>query len=125
VARYTHWQLCKEGGFEGADKWYEQKPEVVAENENFTIQCDRMIEAWRPSIVMVDKRSKEVKIIDSTIRGDSRVKENGLEKIEKHELFIEEIRRIWYVNKVTVIPVVVGALWVIPHMFERYIKKFM
>ena len=35
----------------------------------------------------------------------------------------EEIRCIWQVNKVTVIPVVVGALGVISDMFERHIKK--
>ena len=25
VARYVHWQLCNKGGFERADKWYEQQ----------------------------------------------------------------------------------------------------
>ena len=129
VARYVHWQLCKEGGFERADKWYEQKPEAVIENENFkllwdfTIQCDRVIEARRPDIVLVDKRSKEVKIIDIAVPGDSRVKEKELEKIEKYQMLREEIRCIWQVNKVTVIPVVVGALGVMSDMFERHIKK--
>ena len=118
-----------EGGFERADKSYEQKPDAVIENENvtllrdFTIQCDRVIEARRPDIVLVDKRSKEVKIIDIAVPGDSRVKEEELEKIEKYQMLREEIRCIWHVNKVTVIPVVVGALGVISDMFERYITK--
>ena len=30
--RYVYWQLCKEGGIERAERWYEQKPEVVIEN---------------------------------------------------------------------------------------------
>ena len=90
---------------------------------DFTIQCDRVIEARRPDIVLVDKRSKEVKIIDIAVPGDSRVKESELEKIEKYQMLREEIRCIWQVNKVTVIPVVVGALGAISDMFERHIKK--
>ena len=129
VARYVHWLLCREGGFDRADKWYDQKPEAVIENENFkllwdfTIQCDRVIEARRPDIVLVDKRCKEVKIIDIAVPGDSRVKEKELEKIEKYQMLREEIRRLWQVSNVTVIPVVVGALGVISDKFERYIKK--
>ena len=129
VARYVHWQLCKEGGFERADKWYEQKPEAVIENENFkllwdfTIQCDRVIEARRPDIVLVDKRSKEVRIIDIAVPGDSRVKEKELEKIEKYQMLREEIRCIWQVNKVTVKPVVVGALGVISEIAMEIIQK--
>ena len=49
------------------EKWYEQNSEAVIENGNFkllwdfTIQCDRVIEARRTDIVLIDKRSKEVK----------------------------------------------------------------
>ena len=82
-----------------------------------------MIEARRPDIVLVDKRCKEVKIIDIAVPGDSRVKEKELEKIEKYQMLREEIRRLWQVSNVTVIPVVVGALGVISDKFERYIKK--
>ena len=64
VARYIHWQLCEKGGFERASNWYEQKPEGVLEHENykllcdFTIQCDRMVEARRPDIIFVDKKKR-------------------------------------------------------------------
>ena len=82
-----------------------------------------VIEARRPDIVLLYKRSKEVKIIDIALPGDSRVKEKELEKIEKYQMLREEIRCIWQVNKVTVIPAMVGALGVISDMFGRYIKK--
>ena len=74
---------------ERAEKWYEQKPEAVFENDNFkllwdfTIQYDRFIEARRPDIVLVDKMNKEVKTIDIAVPGDSRIAEKELEKIEK------------------------------------------
>ena len=129
VARYVHWQLCNKGDLERAAKWYEQQPEAVIENENFkllwdfTIQCDRVIEARRPDIVFVDKKNKEVKIIDIAVPGDSRVKEKELEKIEKYQMLREEIGHVWQMNKVTVIPVVIGALGVISDKFERYMEK--
>ena len=40
VARYVHGQLCDKGGFERADKWYEQQTEAVIENENFKLLWD-------------------------------------------------------------------------------------
>ena len=129
VARYVHWQLCNKGGFERAKNWYEQQPEGVIENENFkllwdfTIQCDRVIEARRPDIVWVDKKNKEVKIIDIAVPGDLRVKEKELEKIEKYQMLREEVGHVWQTNKVSVIPVVIGALGVISDKFERYMEK--
>ena len=43
------------------EKWYEHQPEGVVENEkckilwDMTIQCDHVIEARRPDIVVVEK----------------------------------------------------------------------
>ena len=41
-----------------------------------------MIEARRLDIVLVDKKNKEVKIIDIAVPGDSRVIEKELEKLK-------------------------------------------
>ena len=116
VARYVHWQLCGKCGLERANSWYEQKPERVVESEsstllwNFTIQCDRKTEARRPDIVFIDKKEREVVIIDVAIPCDDRVKDKELEKIEKYQLLKDEIAKVWRMRKVTVIPVVIGAL---------------
>ena len=82
-------QLCGKCKLERASNWYEQKPEGVVESEHFkilwdfTIQCDRKIEARRPDIVFVDKKEREVVIIYVAIPGDDRVKDKELEKLEK------------------------------------------
>ena len=89
VAQYIEWHLCGKCGLERVDSWYEQKPEGVVESENFkilwdfTVQCDRKIEARRPDIVFIDKKEREVIIIDVPIPGDDRVKDKELEKLEK------------------------------------------
>ena len=48
-----------------------------------------------------------MKIIDIVVPGDLRVKEKELDKIEKYQMLRKEIKCIWEMNKVTVIPVVV------------------
>ena len=99
VAWYIHWQLCGKCELERANNWYEQKPEGVVESENFkilwdfTIQCDRKIEARRPDIIFVDKKERGVVIIDVAIPGDDRVKDKELGKLEKSQLLKDEIAK--------------------------------
>ena len=56
--------------FEAGDKWYENEPESVLENEDykilcdFSIQTDHVIETWRPDLVVVDKKERSCKITD-------------------------------------------------------------
>ena len=82
-----------------ANSWYEQKPKGVVESENskilwdFTVQCDRKIEARRPDIVFIDKKEKEVVIIEVTIPGDDRVKDKELEKLEKYQLMKMKLQK--------------------------------
>ena len=64
-----------------------------------------------------------MKIIDIAVPGDSRVAEEELEKIEKYQMVREECGHLWKMNKVTVIPLVIGALGVIADKFERYMEK--
>ena len=51
---------------EHKERWYEHEPEGVVENENvkllwdMTVQCDNIIEARRPDIVLVDKKRKNL-----------------------------------------------------------------
>ena len=94
---YIHWQLYGKCGLERASNWYEQKPEGVVESENskilwgFTGQCNRKIDARRPDIVFIDKKEREVVIIDVAIPGDDRVTDKELEKVEKYQLLKDEI----------------------------------
>ena len=61
VGRHVPWQFCEKLGFNRARLWYEFEPESVVENKNFkilwdfAIDCDHMIEARRPDLVVVDK----------------------------------------------------------------------
>ena len=87
------------------------------------IQCNREIEARRPDIVVVDKEKREVKIIDVAIPGDARVCEKELEKIDKYKPLKDEIARLWKKKKVTIIPVVVGALGAVTNRLAKFIQE--
>ena len=123
------WQLCGKCGLEKANSWYEEKPEGVVESENFkilwdfTVQCDRKIEATRPDIVFTDKKDREVVIIDVAILGDDRVKGKELEKIQKYQLLKDETVKVWRMRKVIVVLVVTGVLGAVSVNFKEYTKR--
>ena len=83
------------------------------------IQCDRGIEALLPDIVVVDKQKREVKIIDIAIPGDVRVCEKEIEKIYQYKPLKDEIARLWKMQKVTIIPVVFGALGAVKNLLGK------
>ena len=63
------------------------------------MQCDHMIEARRPDVVVVDKVKKETMIIDVVIPGDTRVCDKEQEKIEKYSLIKDKITKLWQMKK--------------------------
>ena len=115
VASIVHWELCKIFGFRRDNNWYDHHADSVLENDaakilwDFNIRTDRVIEARRPDIVVVDKKSLETVLIDIAVPGDFRVKDKETEKIEKYQDLVIEIERMWKM-KTKVVPVVVGAL---------------
>ena len=116
VARIIHWKLCEKYNLKRSKKWYEHAPKGVGENEevkilwDVMIQCDRKIKARKPDIVAVNKNERSCAIIDKAIPGDIRVSEKGKEKIKRYQELKREIKRMWNIRSITVIPVVVGAL---------------
>ena len=74
------------------------------------IQCDTKIKARKPDSVLVNKNERSCAIIDIAIPGDIRVSEKEKEKIERYQELKREIKRMWNIRSIKVIPVVVGAL---------------
>ena len=48
--------------------------------------------------------------------------EKETEKIDKYKPLKDEVARLWNMRKVTVIPIVVGALGMISNRFEKFVK---
>ena len=88
----------------------------------FSIQTGHVIEARRPDLVVVDKKRRTCKIIDSAIPGDSRIEVEEKEKIEKYQDVRRELEKIWNV-RVKITPLVVGSLGSIPKKFGSRLKE--
>ena len=74
------------------------------------IQCYREIKARKPNIVVVNKNKKRCAIIDVAIPGDIRVSKKEKENIERYQKLKREIKRMWNIRSIKVIPVAVRTL---------------
>ena len=74
------------------------------------IQCYREIKARKPNIVVVNKNKKSCAIIDVAIPGDIRVSKKEKENIERYRKLKREIKRMWNIRSIKVIPVAVRTL---------------
>ena len=68
----------------------------------------------------MDQKGKSCAIVDIAVPGDFRVREKELEKIEKYQNLKIELKRLWSLKKVEIVPVVVGALGCISKCFNRW-----
>ena len=51
------------------------------------------------------------------------MKDKELEKLEKYQLLKDEITKVWYMQKVVVVSVVIGALGAVSVNFKEYMKR--
>ena len=78
------------------------------------------MEARRPNLILVDKKVKSCVIIHVAIPGGCRIRVKEFEKIEKYQNLKGELKRLWLLKKVEVVPVVVGALGCISKGFSGW-----
>ena len=129
VATVIHWNLCKQYGFEHHEKWYEHAPVTVLENEeikilwDFSVQTDRRLDHNKPDLIVLKKKERECWIIDVACPFDTRVKQKESEKIERYHDLKMEIKKMWKCKKVTVTPIVIGALGTIGVNLDKWLKK--
>ena len=98
VAKKVHWDICNKNGLEHSEKWYEHAPEGAVENEeikvlwDINIQCDNLIEAGRPDIIVIDKKEHKGIIID-TYKSRRKRKSGKVPGFEKRDQKIVEIEK--------------------------------
>ena len=86
------------------------------------IYTDRVIQARRPDIVVVDKCEKRVTLIDMAVPADKNILEKEKEKVIKYQDLKMELKRLWKM-KVKVIPVVIGALGSVSKNLKKWLKE--
>jgi hypothetical protein len=126
IAKYIHWSLCHSHGIEAPEKWYEHKPTTVMENSDVTllwdmpVATDRQISANRSDIIVKNKAEHLCSLIDISVPADKNTSVKTMEKISKYKDLEIEISRMWRMNTKT-IPVIVGALGLIPKSADQHL----
>ena len=87
------------------------------------IQCDREIKERKPDITVVNKNEKSCAIIDIAKPGDIRVSKKEKEKIERYQELKREIKRMWNIRIIKVIPEVIGTLESTSNRLKKCIEE--
>ncbi|XP_060531478.1 uncharacterized protein LOC132705063 [Cylas formicarius] len=100
--------------------YYRYSPESVLENEGFriywdrTVQTDHTVQHNRPDILIYDKANKVVTIVDVAIPAPNNLQKKEREKREKYIPLADDIKQTWRVDRVNIVPIVIGAMGEIP-----------
>ena len=96
-----------------AKEWYMHNPAFVLENNTHKLLCDiqtdHLIPARRPDLIIINKKKKVCKIVDFAVPADHRINLKESEKKDKYLDLARELKKLWH-RKVTVVPIVIGAL---------------
>ena len=87
------------------------------------IQCDHVIEARRPDIVVVNKQDRKCAIIDIAVPADKIIGEKENEKVEKYQELKRELARMWNMRNMQVVSIVVGSLGSVTKKLEQVAGK--
>ena len=130
VCKYIHATLLEGHGFTNVlPKWYEHQPRCVEENEstkilwNFSIQTDHTILHNKPDIVIIDKVKNEATIIDVAIPNDQNLARKRLDKLRAYTDLAVEIKTLWNLTNVTIVPMIIGAMGSFHNGFQLEIEK--
>ena len=94
-------------------------PAPVLENDShkllwdFNIQTDHQIPDRRPDLIIINKKKKKIKrickIVDFAVPADHKINLKESEKKNKYLDLARELKKLWNM-KVTIVPIVIGAL---------------
>ncbi|MBV2145489.1 MAG: hypothetical protein KTM48_01965, partial [Wolbachia endosymbiont of Pissodes strobi] len=121
VAKILHAEISlKYGCTEENPPYYKYTATPVLENNECKIYwdrdvlTDRTILHNRPDICVLDKKENTMLLIDIAIPAPSNVHKKHSEKIEKYLPLAQEIKEVWRVRDVRIIPIVIGSTGEIP-----------
>ena len=98
------------------NKRYMHNRAPVQENDShklqwdFNIQTDPLIPARRPDLIIINNNNKRIcKIVDFAVPADHRINLKESDKKDKNLDLVRELKKLWNM-KVTIVPIVIGAL---------------
>lgn len=130
VAGILHQEICKkESLLEELVPYYKYLPQTIVENDNLKVYwdtdiiTDRNVGHNRPDIVVFYKRIKQAYLIDITIPLDENLRNSRNEKILKYQALSQEIKSIYSLDRVTVLPVVLTCNGLVDRTLKNALER--
>ena len=130
IANIIHQQLALDNKLITArTPYYKYTPDSVLENETHKLYYDRAVLTDRerpnnrPDIILTNKRDKTTYLIDIAVPNTHNIQKTIAEKINKYEELRHEVRSMWKMNKVVILPIVLSSTGVVPHTLHASIKE--
>ncbi|KAL0860138.1 hypothetical protein ABMA27_010445 [Loxostege sticticalis] len=105
--------------------YYKYVPEPVIENNNYRLYFDRAIltdkttHFNRPDITVHDKKNHTALIIDIAIPNSHNLQSTISDKLSKYTDLRDEIKRMWRLSEVTIVPIVISTTGIIPKQLHQ------
>lgn len=126
IAAAVHQELAiREQLIEGYKPYYKYLPEAVIENSSRLLYWDRSIITDkpvphnRPDIVYIDKLGRQGLLVDIAVPLTHNLEETEKFKIAKYQDLAEEMKRIWKLNVIKIIPLVISVEGVVTTNFKQ------
>lgn len=130
VAKIIHQKIAKRHALVTEEQpYYKYQPAKILENAESTLYwdrtllTDRTIGANRPDITYIDKVSKTAVLIDIAVPHTSNLKSTCEEKVNKYRELSQEVKTLWKLNTVTILPIVVSATGVVPVSLMESLRR--
>lgn len=130
VAKIIHSRLAtKYKLIKNPEPYYKYSPNPVLESNTTLLYWDRPIltdktvDHNRPDILVIEKQNKIAYIIDIAVPLSHNILKTEQEKTRKYQNLSIEIKRIWRINAVHIIPLVISVDGIVPKNMEPNLKK--
>ena len=129
LAKYIYIQLANKFSIPVTQQWYQCEPEKIIENNaakilwDFSVQTDKTIPHNKPDILLVDKDERKAYVIDIACPSDYNVVKKRREKINHYTDLAIEIKSMWQLDNVVIVPIIIGATGLIHKQFLNDTNK--
>ncbi|CAH1110291.1 unnamed protein product [Psylliodes chrysocephalus] len=129
VAKIIHDEVCyKLQLSEAKTPYYKYTPDTIKENDEYKvywdreIQTDRQVQHNRPDILINNKKTNEILLVDIAVPAPLNMQKKNKEKAEKYLPLAEDMKQTWNATSVRVVPIIVGATGEIPKNLKKQLE---
>ena len=129
LTKYIYLTLAEKFQLCTNEKWYSYKPNAVLQNDiakllwDFPIQTDHEIQHNKPDIILHEKAKNTAYIIDIAVPSDYNIVNKRAEKLRNYVDLAIELKELWNLDQVKIIPIIIGATGLIHTKFEDDVKR--